>query len=66
LEDKAQLIRDFYAARARRDWAAVRGLLATDVVWHEAGDEDYSGNHHGQDEVTALLQQLVEVRLIPT
>ena len=61
VEDKTQLIRDFYAARARRDWAAVRGLLANDVVWHEAGDEVYSGDHHGRDEVTALLQQLVEV-----
>lgn len=61
VEDKAQLIREFYAARARRDWVAVRELLASDVVWHEAGEEDYSGHHRGCDEVTALLQQLVEV-----
>ena len=61
MEDKAQLIRDFYAARARRNWVAVCELLASDVVWHEAGDEDYSGDHHGQEDVTALLQQLVEV-----
>jgi hypothetical protein len=58
---QAQLISDFYAARARRDWVAVRELLATDVIWHEAGDEDYSGDHRGRDAVTALLQQLVEV-----
>ena len=61
MEDKAQIISDFYAARARRDWVVVRELLAIDVVWHEAGDEDYSGAHHGRDEVTALLQKLVEV-----
>jgi uncharacterized protein len=61
VDDKAQLISDFYAARARRDWVAVRELLATDVVWHEAGNEDYSGDHRGRDAVTALLQQLVEV-----
>jgi uncharacterized protein len=61
VEDKAQRIIDFYAARGRRDWVVVRELLASDVVWHEAGDEDYSGDHHGRDAVTALLQHLVEV-----
>ena len=61
MDDKAQLIREFYAARERRDWVAVRGLLANDVVWREAGEEDYSGEHHGRDEVTALLRRLVEV-----
>ena len=61
MDDKAQLISDFYVARGRRDWGVVRELLASDVVWHEAGAEDYSGDHHGRDAVTALLQQLVEV-----
>jgi ketosteroid isomerase-like protein len=61
MDDKAQLIRDFYAARARRDWVAVRELLGRDVVWGEAGEEDYSGEHRGREEGTALLQQLVEV-----
>jgi SnoaL-like domain len=61
VDNKAQLIKEFYAARARRDWGAVRALLASDVVWREAGEEDYSGEHHGRDEVTALLRRLVEV-----
>jgi uncharacterized protein len=61
VDDKAQLIKEFYAARTRRDWGAVRELLASDVVWREAGEEDYSGEHHGRDEVTALLRSLVEV-----
>jgi uncharacterized protein len=61
VDDKLKVITEFYAARARRDWAGVRELLAADVVWHETGDEDYSGDHHGREEVTALLQRLVEV-----
>jgi uncharacterized protein len=61
MEEKARLINEFYAARARRDWVAVRELLAADVIWHEAGDEDYSGDHRGRDEVVALLQRLVDV-----
>ena len=56
-----RLIRDFYAARARRDWGAARALLADDVVWHESGTEDYSGDHRGADAVVALLHRLVQV-----
>jgi ketosteroid isomerase-like protein len=61
MDRKVQLISGFYAARERRDWAAVREMLAPDVSWHEAGEEDYSGAHHGREDVTALLRKLVEV-----
>jgi ketosteroid isomerase-like protein len=61
LNANEQRIRDFYAARARRDWDAVAGLLADDVRWYEAGAEDYSGSHLGRDAVVALLRRLVEV-----
>lgn len=61
MDEKERLIREFYAARARRDWAAARGLLADDVVWHESGSEDYSGDHHGREHVVGLLRRLVEV-----
>ena len=56
-----QAIRDLYAARARRDWAAVRSLLADEVGYHEPGEEDHSGDHRGGDEVVALLEKLVAV-----
>jgi hypothetical protein len=61
MDPKERLIRDFYAARAQRDWKAVHDLLVEDVGWHEAGDEDYSGSHRGRDTVTELLRKLVEV-----
>jgi ketosteroid isomerase-like protein len=61
VEAKEQLVRSFYDARARRDWAAVRELLAADVVWHEAGEEDYSGDHRGRDRIVELLERLVRV-----
>ena len=71
MDDKERLIRDFYAARDRRDWDAVRAMLAPDVVWRESGVEDYSGEHRGRDTVVALLERLVSVtggtfRLAPT
>jgi ketosteroid isomerase-like protein len=56
------LVRELYAARGRRDWLAVRTLLAPDVAWHEAdGNADYAGTHHGREQVAALLQKLVDV-----
>ena len=61
MERNEQAIREIYATRARRDWAAVRSLLADEVGYHEPGEEDHSGDYRGRDEVVALLEQLVEV-----
>ncbi len=62
MDDKERIVRDFYAARDRRDWAALRGLLAPDVIWREKdGSQDYSGDHNGRDTVAALLAKLVEI-----
>jgi uncharacterized protein len=62
MDVKERIVRDFYAARGRRDWAAVRGLLAPDVIWREKdGTQDYSGDHNGRDTVAALLAKLVEI-----
>jgi ketosteroid isomerase-like protein len=62
MDAKEELLRGFYAARARRDWAAVRAMLAEDVAWHELGPEqDYSGDHRGREQVVALLEKLVDV-----
>jgi uncharacterized protein len=58
---KEQAIRELYEARARRDWDAVGALLAENVVWHEPGEEDYSGDFRGREEVVELLRQLLAV-----
>ena len=54
MDAKERAIRELYDARARRDWVAVGAVLAEDVVWHEPGEEDYSGDHRGRDAVLAL------------
>jgi ketosteroid isomerase-like protein len=61
VDSKEQVIRELYDARARRDWGAVRALLADEVGWHESGEEEHSGDFRGREEVTALLQKFVEV-----
>jgi uncharacterized protein len=59
MSPNGELVRIFYAARARRDWPAVRALLAADVVWHEAANAGYSGDHRGRDLVGDLLEGFV-------
>ena len=54
----ADVVRRLYAARAAGDFAAVAALLADDIVWHEPGQFDYSGDHVGKDSVLALLRSL--------
>jgi uncharacterized protein len=56
-----RVIRELYAARARRDWDTVRTLLADEVGWHEPGEEAHSGDYLGRDDVVALLEKLVAV-----
>lgn len=61
MDVKERTIREFYDARARRDWNGVGSLLADEVGYHEPGEEDHSGDFKGRDEVVALLAKLVDV-----
>ena len=61
MDVKERTIREFYDARARRDWDGVGSLLADEVGYHEPGEEDHSGDFKGRDEVVALLAKLVDV-----
>jgi ketosteroid isomerase-like protein len=61
VDSKERVIRELYDARSRRDWNVVGALFADEIVWHEPGDEDYSGDYRGRDEVLGLLHKLVEV-----
>ena len=47
--------------RAVATWDALHALFAEDIVWHEPGEEDYSGDYRGTAEVVDLLQKLVAV-----
>jgi uncharacterized protein len=56
----AEIVRRLYAARAGGDFDEVARLLADDIVWHEPGEFDYSGDHSGKAAVLALLRGLAE------
>jgi ketosteroid isomerase-like protein len=57
---KGEVIRAFYDARARHDHEALRPLVTADVVFHEPGDESYSGDYVGPDALIQHLDRLLE------
>lgn len=61
MDPKEEAIRALYAARAENAHERVRPLLADDVIWHEPGEENYSGDYRGPDDVIGLLDKLLDV-----
>jgi len=54
-------IRDGYAAFAKGDFAALNELFAEDLLWHEAGRNQLSGEYRGRDAVYELFGKLMEI-----
>jgi ketosteroid isomerase-like protein len=51
-------IQAFFAAYADKDVAAVRDVMADDIVWRIPGHHPLAGDKHGVDEVLAFFDQL--------
>jgi len=49
------LIRDWFAAQARADEAALRALMADDIVWRVPGRSPLSKDYAGPDEVLGFF-----------
>ena len=64
MDRKEQAIRRLAAARRRGDFDEVRSLLPDEIVWHEPGDADSSGDHRGADDVVALIKKVSEIPLV--
>lgn len=45
----------YFEALAAKDFPAVAGLLAEDVVWHQPGANQFSGTHRGGAAVGQLI-----------
>ena len=56
-----QRMRDGYDAFAKGDLAALRELIAEDVVWHVPGRTSLSGDYQGIDAVLAFFGKTMEV-----
>ena len=57
----AARIRDGYAAFAKGDFAVLNDLFAEDLVWHEFGRSQLSGEYRGRDAVYGLFGKIMEV-----
>jgi len=54
----AQLVRNFYHARAHNQMGAVRAMLADDVVWHEFGNKPgFTGELRGAESVMRMIEK---------
>jgi|TARA_B110001469_G_scaffold123308_1_gene135141 ketosteroid isomerase-like protein len=54
------LIKTYYKAVQAVDLAQLGALVATDVVWHQPGENQFSGTHTGAESVFAMLGGMIE------
>jgi uncharacterized protein len=57
----AARIRDGYAAFAKGDFAVLNDLFAEDLLWHDSGRNQLSGEYRGREAVYGLFGKLMEV-----
>jgi ketosteroid isomerase-like protein len=54
-------ISDGYAAFAKGDFAVLNDLFAEDLLWHDAGRNQLSGEYRGREAVFGLFGKIMEV-----
>ena len=56
----AAVAETYFSALGRGDIPTVMAQFSDDVVWHQPGGNQFSGDHHGVGEVGALLGGMME------
>ena len=54
------LVRSYFDALGRGDFAAAGSTFADDLVWHQPGTNSLSGTHRGKPAIFALLGAFAE------
>jgi uncharacterized protein len=54
-------MRDAYAAFAKGDLATLSDHIAEDVLWHDAGRNQLSGDYRGREAVYGFFGKLMEI-----
>jgi ketosteroid isomerase-like protein len=54
-------IKDVYAAFAKGDFAVLNEIFAEDLLWHEGGRNQLSGDYRGRDAVFGFFGKAMEV-----
>jgi ketosteroid isomerase-like protein len=55
------VVRQYFDALVAKDFAAVAASLADDIVWHQPGENRFSGVHRGSDAVNAMIGGMMTV-----
>lgn len=59
-EKNIQVVRSYFQALQSGDMATVGALFAEDVIWHQPGANQFSGEHKGRDAVFAMLGAMMQ------
>lgn len=54
------IARTYFQAVQNGEFAALGELLDADIVWHQPGANQFSGDHQGQGAVFGMLGQMME------
>ncbi|KOX19629.1 nuclear transport factor 2 family protein [Nocardiopsis sp. NRRL B-16309] len=49
------VVRRYFDALAAQDFATVAAVFADDIVWHQPGDNRFSGTHRGSAAVNEMI-----------
>jgi uncharacterized protein len=55
------VVRKYFDALSAKDFATVAGMFADDIVWHQPGDNRFSGTHHGSAAVGEMIGGMMTV-----
>jgi ketosteroid isomerase-like protein len=54
-------VRRYFDALSAKDFATVAGMFADDIVWHQPGDNRFSGTHRGSGAVGEMIGGMMTV-----
>jgi ketosteroid isomerase-like protein len=55
------VVRRYFDALSAKDFGTVASMLADDIVWHQPGDNQFSGTHHGGSAVNDMIGGMMNV-----
>ncbi|MEV8373046.1 nuclear transport factor 2 family protein [Kribbella sp. NPDC056861] len=61
MSDPVAVVQQYFDALAAKDFAAVAGFLADDLVWHQPGGNRFSGLQSGAGAVNAMIGAMMEI-----
>jgi uncharacterized protein len=61
MSDPVAVVQQYFDALAAKDFGGVAGFLADDIVWHQPGDNRFSGLQQGAGAVNAMIGGMMEI-----